>query len=562
MKHISLFFFCLASLTFLFAQQSSQLDTTFGEKGIFQYSAPTAYFPKTMTVLPDDAMLILAEVANQPVTRLMKLKADGSGLDRNFGLTNRGHTTVGSSFGGVGFTVKCNDITLQPDGKILLACDVRLVPPSTTTELAILRLHTNGKIDTAFGDQGFAVLRKDRDDQSRSVALAPDGSIYISGDFSNCFGCEFKMAIGKFDSTGIVDTTFGNGGWLEEDTNPQVYTGSQLAVQPDGKLVVGARGGAFVGPNNDYEERVKVYRFLPNGQRDSSFAFNGLRSLNYLKTTIFNARVGFSDLFLQDDGKIWLGGESQVYNIATSDESDWNITTWRLTQDGGIDSTLVGPTAATDPTLPNPIAQFYGTKAFMPDSLSGDEGLAEMTLIGDKIWFFGYEEPKDNWNGKNEKGFIGCMNLDGSPDTTFAHQGRFTFKLDSLSKGDYFLAGGLQSDGKLVALLSSEFENDDQVVVVRLGEGNTTAVETALKPEFKIYPNPVQTAWTLKSPQAYPHARLEIYDITGRRLWQKEQPIATENRIAINHLPLQAGKIYWLRITAGEQVWSHTFRKE
>lgn len=560
MKRILLFICSVIPFVFLSAQQTSLLDTTFGEKGIFQYDALTAYYPKTMKVLPDDGILILAEVSNQSVTRLMKLKADGSGLDRSFGLKNKGHTTVGNSFGGIGFTVKCNDLAIQPDGKILLACDVRLVRPSTTTELAILRLHANGKIDTAFGDQGFAILRKDGNDQARSIAIAPDGSIYISGDFNYCPGCEFNMAIGKFDATGEVDTTFGKGGWLEEDTNPQVYTGSKLAVQPDGKLVVGARGGVFLGPNNDFEERVKVFRFLPNGQRDSSFAFNGTRSLNYLKTTIFNARVGFSDLLVQDDGKIWLGGDSQAYNIATNDAADWNITSWRLTPDGGIDSTLIGPTT-TNPMVPNPITQFYGTKAFMPDSLPGDEGLGEMTLIGDKIWLFGYVEPTDG-SRVDERGLIGCMNLDGSPDTTFARNGQFTFKLDSLSKSDYFLAGGMQSDGKLVALLYSEFENDEQVVVIRLGEGNTTAIEPSIEPVFRIYPNPVKTAWTLKSSQPYPHAQLAIYDLTGQRLWRQEQPLAKSTRIAIDHLPLQAGKMYWLRIKAGGSVWSHAFRKE
>ncbi len=68
----------------------------------------------------------------------------------------------------------------------------------------------------------------------RALAVQPDGKILVGGDFTRLggggTGTEFRNYIGRLNADGSLDTTFNPG------TNGYVYA---LAVQPDGKILVG-----------------------------------------------------------------------------------------------------------------------------------------------------------------------------------------------------------------------------------------------------------------------------------------------------------------------------------
>jgi uncharacterized delta-60 repeat protein len=150
-----------------------------------------------------------------------------------------------------------------------------------TTQVA--RFNTDGSPDTSFGLNGTGMADMEPD-VAWGMALQEDGSIVVLGNTGNP---QTNTALGRITSTGVVDTTFGNGGLsvVAGLSGPR-----SVAIRPsDGKIVVGgyAAGQGFVA------------RFLPNGSIDTSFGDDGV-SINLFT----NSSSGFGDVTLQADGKI------------------------------------------------------------------------------------------------------------------------------------------------------------------------------------------------------------------------------------------------------------------
>jgi uncharacterized delta-60 repeat protein len=161
-------------------------------------------------------------------------------------------------------------VAIQKDGKIV-------VGGSTPAGAALARLNTNGTLDSSFGTGGIV---------SNSfgntlglvvgVAIQPDGKIL--GASAGLIG----GSIGRFNTDGSVDTSFGNNGFTFSkslDSGPGIL--SAFALQADGKILV--TGAGLMG------------RYTSEGQLDTTFGRGGIVSLtNQIATAIA----------LQSDGKI------------------------------------------------------------------------------------------------------------------------------------------------------------------------------------------------------------------------------------------------------------------
>jgi len=96
-------------------------------------------------------------------------------------------------------------LAVQRNGKLLLASTA-----ANRTGFALLRLHSNGSLDSTFGQGGvsndveFSGVPLGSD-SVRSVALADDGGIYVSGSsngsFSGVDSCDFAVAKYRGDPT-------------------------------------------------------------------------------------------------------------------------------------------------------------------------------------------------------------------------------------------------------------------------------------------------------------------------------------------------------------------------
>ena len=170
-------------------------------------------------------------------------------------------TSWGNS-GWVGGTL-LGAITIQPDGRLVTA---GLVTGSGTNyfDFSLTRYNINGSIDTTFGYQG--TVRTDvtgQKDVPEVVVVQPDGKILVAGTGFN--GPNFDWILARYTANGVLDTTFGNGGTVIVDRAGTYNEIWDMVVQADGKIVV----------SGNLNTLFTVGRFNSDGTLDTSFGTGG-----------------------------------------------------------------------------------------------------------------------------------------------------------------------------------------------------------------------------------------------------------------------------------------------
>jgi uncharacterized delta-60 repeat protein len=137
-------------------------------------------------------------------------------------------------------------LALQADGRIVIAGSA---PIGGRSAFAVMRLGGNGAIELGFGSSGLATAAFSiEDDFARAVLVQADGRIVVAGQSSNRINPDFAVA--RFDTNGAPDASFGSAGKLTIDFFGSFDGAENVAVQPDGKLVVG--GFATNGTRTGY----------------------------------------------------------------------------------------------------------------------------------------------------------------------------------------------------------------------------------------------------------------------------------------------------------------------
>ncbi|HPA18765.1 MAG TPA: choice-of-anchor D domain-containing protein [Verrucomicrobiae bacterium] len=126
-------------------------------------------------------------------------------------------------------------VAVQSDGKILVAGTTYT---GTNDDIAVVRYATAGALDTTFGTGGKVVTPVGTgDDSGESIALQSDGKILVAG--SCAVGTTFYFALVRYATNGVLDTTFGTGGKVTTPFGTRHGMGASVAVQADGKILVG-----------------------------------------------------------------------------------------------------------------------------------------------------------------------------------------------------------------------------------------------------------------------------------------------------------------------------------
>ena len=186
-------------------------------------------------------------------------------------------------------------VVIQPDGKIVVAGTVQ--GSGTTRDIALARFNANGTLDTTFGTGGKVVSAiSTRNEIIYDVALQPDGKIVVAGN-TNPFEAipvtDFLLV--RYNSNGSLDTSFVNSGVVTvNQSDSDVFLG--VVVQPDGKIVA-------VGGHIENDGEVAVFRFNPNGGLDSGFG-GGFIYFNFPGTKGEIAH----EVLLLPNGRILIGG--------------------------------------------------------------------------------------------------------------------------------------------------------------------------------------------------------------------------------------------------------------
>jgi uncharacterized delta-60 repeat protein len=184
--------------------------------------------------------------------------------------------------------------TLQPDGKLLLVSS-KPQEPALRTDFGVIRLLTDGTIDTSFGTNGAAIASFDRsgssdNDNASGMALQPaDGKILVSGSIAGDASTGQDMAVVRFTSSGLLDVSFGTNGKAIVPFNlgncPTVANACddlayRVDLQADGKiLLVGLAASSQTATTSS--NAMAIARLTTSGIRDSTFGGDGRVTLNF-----------------------------------------------------------------------------------------------------------------------------------------------------------------------------------------------------------------------------------------------------------------------------------------
>ncbi len=328
-------------------------------------------------------------------------------------------------------------IAIQPDGKILVAGS------TSDTTLVLARYEADGTLDVTFGTAGFVTMNSVGDASVGDVTTDGSGNIFVlTAETTGMVTADIRTI--KLDGTGAYDATFGIGGIATENTSileipirvialesgaVLVYLGARLiqynslgardasfgaggevvpateingngsqsggavALQPDGKILVGGLG---------YDDQPVMMRYGASGTPDGTFGVGGVVHFSLPADIALFSMVG-----VLEDGDITAAG---VY--ATPALNTFGV---RLNSDGTL----------------------------------GPDGITYLTDVPN-LYSWGATEPNGNLVMLTPSSVL-RMTSDGELDSGFAQGGQRPLTTDVFA-GGLPLRLREQSDGKIVVV--------------------------------------------------------------------------------------------------------------
>jgi len=297
----------------------------------------------------------------------------------------------------IGESAAADAVVVQPDGKIVAAGEfVEAIGPPN---FALVRYEPSGTLDPTFGNGGWVLSPAGA---ASAVALQPDGKIVAAGTASN------QIRVVRYNADGSLDQSFGTGGVVTTAASGSGSVANALVLQPDGKIVVG-------GYSSDGLERLfTLVRYDANGSLDSTFGSGGI-----VTTRVGTGSSSIDGLVLQPDGKFVADGDAV-------DAADQNVPGLaRYNADGSLDPSFGSGGIVTTPVTPGgffPYDASGGPLALQPD------GKIVVAATSQGAWFLVRYE------------------TDGSLDPSFVSGGLATIGGDSPGASSLVL----QPDGKIL----------------------------------------------------------------------------------------------------------------
>lgn len=419
-------------------------------------------------------------------------------------------------------------IALQPDGKIVLACNESIIigggnAVQLLSRPFIARLNANGTFDNSFGNNGIhrlEVLDAYTDKELAEVVVLPDGKILAGG---SVVGSGINMLLLCLNTDGSYNNNFGVSGKAEYSAGTDKYTTLwDMAVQADGKIVIAgsAENAGTVMPG---ARLFTLGRVHATGMPDAAFGIQGMVVTQVSPGLQFIEDIA-KKVALQPDGKICVAG------VAGN-----KLALARYLSNGspdpafGQNGTIIHEQhpAATGLVLSN--GKLYTSGAIVQNNYTIDLSLS-------------------------------AFDTDGSPDLTFAPEGNLTF---NIYKNNYTHALLLQPDGKLVTGGSFSDDNDQGgMLLSRFKPGNSTSIDPGeITPAaWTIYPSPADDVLNLaiRNKKTFADGDLYIFSASGRVVYTAKLK-GQQMTVPVKHL---AAGIYALRISSGKDSQTLKFVKK
>lgn len=179
-----------------------------------------------------------------------------------------------------------------------------------------------GDLDPTFGTSGIARVDYGGHDNGEALAVQPDGKILVGGKAS--FPGSDAVGVARLNPDGSLDTSFGDGGRIFAHLFPYFFELEDLALQPDGKIVVGGSVDRGLGSSYDFW----LLRLNPDGSHDLGFGTGGVVTTGLF----FSSFDRLTTLAVQDDGRILAAG-----GIRRTPNEDNHFVVVRYLPDGQLD---------------------------------------------------------------------------------------------------------------------------------------------------------------------------------------------------------------------------------
>lgn len=274
--------------------------------------------------------------------------AQAGSLDPSFGTNGIVATSLRSA----------SAMALQSDGKIVLA---GLGDFGDGVADTLVRLNTNGSLDTSFGTGGIANFTPINDGSAPNgffaMAIQPNGEIVAAevttteqGGYTNF------VQVARVESNGTLDTSFGNGGFTTTTAivfTPYNVSGTRalaLALQNNGSILVASSYSNLMA------------RFTYNGQLDTTFGSGGLVNLADQGP---NTSFAPTQIVVQANGKILVasGGVTPTPLVQAGTISLYN-------SNGSLDSALGSAGTAASVASASALLQQTDGKVVVAGSLT------------------------------------------------------------------------------------------------------------------------------------------------------------------------------------------------
>jgi uncharacterized delta-60 repeat protein len=246
-----------------------------------------------------------------------RYNTDGS-LDSEFGVSGEVAVNVTES--------TASSVVIQPDGAIVVGGESggggSILTFLTRAQFVLARLNPNGTLDTTFGNGGTVQTKIGTGAVAAQLALQSDGKIVAAG--IGLAGVLSAIGVARYNTDGSLDSTFGSGGTVATNFDGEFDSGSSVAIQQNGQIVVAGMStptsaitdhlspeshvspanlsvvaGLFLlGPGS----KMVVARYNTDGTLDTSFGTEGV------VTTAVDAGAGAFSTLIQTDGNIVVAG--------------------------------------------------------------------------------------------------------------------------------------------------------------------------------------------------------------------------------------------------------------
>jgi uncharacterized delta-60 repeat protein len=236
------------------------LDTSFGIGGFASTPVSGLGQGNAVVIQPTGGIVTagLRTVGNQGRTDFALTRHDQAGnLDPSFGTDGVATTDLG------GVSDQALDAAVLPDNGIVAVGRTDFRGPQKT-DFAVVRYLPDGTPNPNFGNGGIVTTPfSGNGAQANAVAVQPDGKIVVAGfALTNAINSDFAVA--RYNPDGSLDDNFGARGIVTTELGGENDVAKGLAIQSDGKIVLGGLGG----PTG---EDVALARYLSNGTLDRTF---------------------------------------------------------------------------------------------------------------------------------------------------------------------------------------------------------------------------------------------------------------------------------------------------